>query len=56
MRKLLYIAIAVLLLGACKAGKPYQGADVLVPEQFKADLSADEEIKLIRSILTPFPK
>lgn len=44
MRKLLYICIAVLLLGACKAGKPYQGADVLVPEQFKADLSASEEI------------
>ena len=42
MRKLLYIAIAVLLLGACKAGKPYQGANISVPGQFKTDLSDAE--------------
>jgi outer membrane protein, multidrug efflux system len=42
MRKLLYIAIAVLLLGACKAGKRYQGANVLVPGQFKTDLTDAE--------------
>ena len=42
MRKLLYIAIAVLLLGACKAGKPYQGANISVPGQFKTDLTDAE--------------
>jgi outer membrane protein, multidrug efflux system len=42
MRKLLYITIAVLLLGACKAGKPYQGANVLVPGQFKTGLTDAE--------------
>ncbi|RPA68394.1 efflux transporter outer membrane subunit [Cyclobacteriaceae bacterium YHN15] len=42
MRKLLYIAIAVLLLGACKAGKRYQGANVLVPGQFKTGLTDAE--------------
>jgi multidrug efflux system outer membrane protein len=44
MRKLFYLAIAILLLGACKAGKPYQGADVRVPENFKSDLSESESI------------
>jgi outer membrane protein, multidrug efflux system len=42
MRKLLYITIAVLLLGACKAGKRYQGANVLVPGQFKTGLTDAE--------------
>ena len=45
MRKLFYLAIAILLLGACKSGKPYKGADVLVPEQFKADLTVAEMVQ-----------
>lgn len=44
MRKLLYLAIIVLLFEACKAGKPYQGADVVVPEKFKEELSESENI------------
>jgi outer membrane protein, multidrug efflux system len=51
MRKLLYITIAVLLLGACKAGKPYQGANVLVPGQFKTDLT-DAEMTLSDTVNT----
>jgi outer membrane protein, multidrug efflux system len=43
MRKLFYLSIIILLLGSCKAGKPYQGANVLVPGQFKTDLT-DEEL------------
>jgi multidrug efflux system outer membrane protein len=44
MKNLFYLFILVLLLGSCKVGKRYQGANIPVPEQFKTDLPTGEKI------------
>lgn len=38
MKKILLLMFLVVLLGACKTGKPFKGADINLPASFKADL------------------
>jgi hypothetical protein len=38
MKKIILGMFLVVLLGACKTGKPFKGVDVNLPESFKADL------------------
>lgn len=45
MKTIIQGILLVLLLGACKAGKPYKGVDLPIPTSFNASYEAQEQAK-----------